>query len=181
MPHIARFLGLPMRMFLEPHLISPGNFKQLDLRFVALFDRTLREMADDELQEMAALSLARVAHEKLQDTSGSTDILLKHLESHSSLRVRFACARALVNADVSQSAAAVLKLNEYADDSQRLWMDPALARWKFAAACEIWKQRLAEDSETAVAVSLACDGLAALGDLQASDLLHAVCTQVAGI
>jgi hypothetical protein len=172
--HIARFDNLPRRMFLEPHLLPPESARIIGSGFVPLFDRTLREMHDDELQETAALSLARVAYEKLQDTSGSTDILLKHLESHSSLRVRFACARALVNADVSQSAAAVLKLNEYADDSQRLWMDPALARWKFAAAGELWKQRLAEDSETAVAVSLACDGLAALGDPQVADLLLSV-------
>lgn len=173
-PHIARFDGLPMRMLLEPHLIPPRSFKKLDSRFVELFDKTLREIDDDELLQTAALSLARVASEKLHDISGSTDILLKHLESHVNLRVRFACARALVNGDVTQSAAAVLKLDEHADDSQRLWIDPALARWKVTAAGDIWKQRLAAGSETTLAVSLACEGLAALGDSQASDLLHSV-------
>ena len=172
--HIARFNRLPMRMFLEPHLIPPPVVGKLDSRFVPLFDKTLREIDSDELLETAAFSLARVAREELQDISGSTDILLKHLESHSSLRVRFACARALVNADISQSAAAVLKLDEFADDSQRVWIDRALARWKFAAAGEIWKQRLAADAETTLAVSLACDGLAALGDSQVSDLLQSV-------
>ncbi len=172
--HIARFSNLPRRMFLEPHLIPPGSAWILESRFVPLFDTTLREMNDDELQETAALSLARVAREKLQDISGSTDILLKHVESHLSLRVRFACARALVHADLRESGAALLKLDEYADDSQRLWIDPALARWKVAAAADVWKQRLAADSETTVAVSLACDGLAALGDPQASDLLQSV-------
>lgn len=173
-PHIARFHALPMRMFLEPHMIPPRSIKALDSRFVPLFDKTLREIDDHELLETAALSLARVAHEKLQDISGSVDILLTHLESHSNLRVRFACARALVNADVRQSAAAVLKLNEHADDSQRLWIDPALARWNIAAAGDIWKQRLAADSETTLAISLACDGLAALGDSKASDMLLSV-------
>ncbi len=173
-PHIARFSRLPMRMFLEPHLIPPRSFRELDSRFVPFFDKTLREADDDELLETAALSLARVAHEKLQDTSGSADILLKHLESHANLRVRFACARALVNADATQSATAILQLNEHADDSQRLWIDPALARWKVTAAGDIWKQRLAAGSETTVSVTLACDGLAALGDEQASDLLRSV-------
>ena len=115
-PHIARFSELPMRMLLEPHLIPPRSFRELDSRFVPLFDKTLREIDDDELQETAALSLARVALEKLQDNSGSTDILLKHLESHSSLRQRFACARALVTAAVRHSGAVVCKLNEHADD-----------------------------------------------------------------
>ncbi len=172
--HIARFNNLPRRMFLEPYLIPPAGVKTLDPRYVPLFDKTLREMNDDEVLETAALSLARVAHEKLQDISGSNDILLKHLESNSNLRVRFACARALVNADISQSASAVLKLNEHASDAQRLWIEPALARWKTAAAADIWKKRLAADSETTVAVSLACDGLAALGDPQVSDLLLSV-------
>ena len=173
-PHISRFSELPNRMLLEPHLIPPRSIRELDSRFVPLFDRTLREIDEDELQETAALCLARVAHEELQDISGSTDILLKHLESHSNLRVRFACARALVNADVRQSAASVLMLDEHADDSQRLWIDRALARWNITAAGDIWKRRLAVDSETPLAVSLACDGLAALGDSHASDLLHAV-------
>ena len=177
--HIARFDGLPMRMLLEPHLIPPRTFKKLDSRFVPLFDKTLHEINDDEINddellETAALSLARVAYEKLSDISGSADILLKHLESHANLRVRFACARALVNADFTQSAAAVLKLDEHADDSQRLWIDAALARWKVTAAGDIWKQRLAAGSETTLAVSLACEGLAALGDSKASDLLHSV-------
>ncbi|MEJ7593145.1 MAG: hypothetical protein WKF77_16490, partial [Planctomycetaceae bacterium] len=81
-PHIARFSGLPMRMFHEPHLISPGSVRLLDSRYVPFFDKTLREFDDEELLEAAALSLARVARENLQDISSSTDILLKHLESH---------------------------------------------------------------------------------------------------
>ena len=172
--HIARFSGLPMRMFLEPHLIPPLSLRELNARFVPLFDKTLREIDDDELLETAALSLARVAQEKLKDISGSTDILAKHLESHSNLRVRFACAHALVNADITQAGTAVLMLNKYADDAQRLWLDPALARWKVTAAGDIWRQRLEDQTETTVAVALACDGLVALGDTQAVDLLNSV-------
>ncbi len=172
--HIARFNNLPRRMFLEPHLITPGSVWKLDPRYVPLFDRTLREIDNDELLETAAISLARIAEEKLQDISGSSDILLKHLESHSSLRVRFACARALVNGDLEESAAVLLKMDESASDAQRLWLDPALARWKFASAADVWTRRLVAENETTVAVSLACDGLAALGDPQALDLLLAV-------
>ena len=172
--HIARFDNLPRRMFLEPQLIPPESVRFIGPHYVPLFDRTLRESSDAELLEAAALSLARVAHEKLQDTSVSNDILLQLIESHPDLRVRFACARALVNADVAQSAAAILTLTEHASDAQRLWIEPALSRWKVAAAADVWKQRLAADSETAVAVSLACDGLAALGDPNALDLLIGV-------
>ena len=172
--HIARFDKLPMRMHLEPHLIPPENREKLDPRYVPLFERTLRDVDDDELLETAALSLARVAHGKMQDIDTTTDILLKHLESHPNLRVRFACARALANADSTSAAAALLALDAEADDSQRLWMDPALARWKYAPAADVWKKRLTDDSQTAVAVSLACEGLAALGDSQASVSLRSV-------
>ena len=172
--HIARFNHLPRRMFLEPNVTGPESLKILGPRFVALFDKTLREFDDEELLETAALSLARVAHEKLQDISGSSDILQKHLAFHSSLRVRFACARALVEADVSEAADGVLTLNEHASDVQRLWLEPALASWKCVPAAEVWKQRLTADYETTVAVSLACDGLAALGDPQVSNLLMPV-------
>jgi HEAT repeat protein len=174
-PHVPRYYDLPKRMFLEPRLISPGTVNKVDSSFIELFDKTLREYDDDEMLEISALSLARIAREKLnRDLSRSTDILLKHLESHSNLRVRFACARALVDADASQSAAAVMALDQHAADSQRLWIDPALSRWKFTAAGDVWKQRLTNNSETAVAVSLACEGLTALGDAQASDLLLSV-------
>ena len=72
-PHIARFNNLPMRMFLEPHLISPGTVDKVDSSFVELFDKTLREFDDDELLETAALSLARIAHEKLNSDLSAFD------------------------------------------------------------------------------------------------------------
>ena len=57
--HIARFNDLPRRMFLEPRLIPPEIVRTLDSRLVPLFDKTLREIDNDELLETAAISLAR--------------------------------------------------------------------------------------------------------------------------
>ena len=167
---IARYGDLPRRMLLEPHMIVPPSPRELDARYVPLFDKTLRDTADAELLETAALSLARIAHEKLQDISVSSDILLRHLETNPDLRVRFACARALINSDLPQSAAAILTLNEHADDSQRLWIEPALAHWKVAPAAAMWKQRLTSKQATSTGVSLACNGLAALDDKSVSEL-----------
>ena len=172
--HIARFDQLPMRMHLEPHLIAPPNIKKLDVRYVPLFERTLRDFDDEELLETAALSLARVAEERLQSIETTADILLKHLQSHKNQRVRFACARALANSEYTASAAALLALDPETDDVERLWIDAALTRWKYAPAAEVWKKRLSDDSQTAVAVSLACEGLAALHDSQALQSLQAV-------
>ena len=172
--HIARFDSLPMRMHLEPHLIAPAATKKIDARYVPLFERTLREVDDDELLETAALSLARVAEGKLQSIETAVDILAKHLGSHKSRRIRFACARALANSDSNASAAALLALDAEADDAERLWIDPALARWKYAPAGAVWKKRLTDDSQTAVAVSMACEGLEAINDLQAAELLGTV-------
>ena len=172
--HIARFDKLPMRMHLEPYLIGPPNSEKLDARFVPLFERTLRDVDDDELLETAALSLARVAKEKMQSIDTATEILEKHVQSHKSRRVRLACARALANADAKSSAASLLALDAEIDDAERLWIDPALARWKYAPAGDVWKKRLTDDSQTAVAVSLACEGLVAITDLLSSEPLQAV-------
>jgi len=171
---VARFDKLPMRMHLEPYLIAPPNSQKLDARYVPLFERTLREIDDDELLETAALSLARVAEEKLQSIETTADILVKHLQSHPNRSVRFACARALANADYTSAAAPLLALDPEIDDAERLWIDPALARWKYAPATDVWKKRLVDDSQTAVAVSLACEGLVALNDSQASASLRTV-------
>jgi len=172
--HIARFDKLPMRMHLEPHLTTPPNNEKLDDRYVPLFERTLREVDDIELLETAALSLARVSEGKMQSIETAADILVKHLQSHTNRRVRFACARALANSESTSSAAALLALDSETDDAERLWIDPALARWKYAPAADVWKKRLIDDSQTAVAVSLACEGLAALNDSQASEPLRTV-------
>lgn len=172
--HIARFDTLPMRMHLQPHLFASPNTEKLDDRYVPLFERTLREVDDIELLETAALSLARVAEGKMQSIETATDILVKHLQSHTNRRIRFACARALANSESTSSAAALLKLDSETDDAERLWIDPALARWKYGPAADVWKKRLIDDSQTAVAVSLACEGLAALNDSQASEALRTV-------
>jgi HEAT repeat protein len=172
--HIARFDKLPMRMHLEPYLLPPSNTEKLDPRYVPLFERTLRDVDDAELLETAALSLARVAEGKMQSIESATDILLKRLKSHTNRRVRLACARALANSEAVSSAAELLALEAQTDDAERLWIDPALARWKYAPAGDVWKKRLTDESQTAVAVSLACEGLAALNDPQVSDSLRLV-------
>lgn len=170
----SRFLQLPKRMLLEPNIKAAPNRKVLDARYVPLFDKMLRESNDAELLEITALGLARIAREKMQDTHGSSDILLQHLNSHSDLRVRFACARALIDGDIQESAAAILALDEFADDSQRLWIEPGLIRWKVATAKSMWIDRLKARQATSVKISLACQGLAALGDADASELLLAL-------
>lgn len=172
--HIARFDKLPMRMHLEPYLIAPAGTEKLDARYVPLFERTLRDVDDPELLETAALSLARVAAGRMQSIESATDILLHHLKSHANRHVRFACARALANAESTSSAPALLALDAEIDDVERLWLDPALTRWKYAPAGDVWKKRLTDETQTAIAVSFACQGLVALNDPQASEPIQSV-------
>ncbi len=76
-PHIARYHSLPTRMEMRPLFIAPNDIYRIDPRLQPLFDRTLRESADPEFLEAAALSLARIAREEHGDISTSADVLIK--------------------------------------------------------------------------------------------------------
>lgn len=162
LPHIARYLTLPMRMDLEPTFVVPPNILKFDHRFPEFFDRTLRTTEDPELLELAALSVARLLREKLVNTSASFDILASHLAATTDERVRQACAQALVEGDIRSSAETLLKVTSNGDDTLRLTVEPALARWKYEPARAQWVARLSDRFATQSAVRLACEGLAAL-------------------
>lgn len=163
LPGIVRYNRLPMRMELEPLLVAPPDLYKLDPRHQPLFDRTLRESTDPEIVEIAALSLGRIAREKLGDIRPSLDRLRAIFAETTDPRIRQACALALVWADDSESAELLFKAAPGANDSLRLAVEPALARWRYAAASEMWKTRLNQPLQSINSIRLACEGLTAIG------------------
>lgn len=162
LPHIVRYTRLPMRMELEPLLVGPPDEFRLDPRHQPLFDKTLRESSDPEIVEIAALSLGRIAREKLGTINGSLDRLRTILSETKDPRIRHACALALIWADDSASADQLFQQVSASNDSLRLAVEPSLARWKYMPAAELWKSRLNQSLESVNSVRLACTGLAAL-------------------
>lgn len=159
---IVRFNSLPMRMNLEPELLLPDILREIDPRHPPLFDRVLRDAQDSELLEIAGHSIARVAHEKLADISPSFDILVRHLQEAGHPRLKHVCAMALTEADNQQAAAELLQAAAGGDDPLRLVIEPALSRWRYAPAAEMWEPRLRDRFGTQISVKLACEGLTAL-------------------
>src|SRR5690606_12614109 len=65
--------------------------------------------------------------------------------------------------DDQSAAGDLLRLTAAADDAFRMVAEPALGRWKYAAAADMWTARLSDGLATQTAVRLACQGLAAVG------------------
>ena len=175
-PHIARYQTLPMRMLLEPEFQLPPETRKVDAALLPLFDRVLQQSEDDEILEQAALGMTRLTRESLADTSASGDILQKQLLQTFSPAVRLACASALVAGNHQAAAPHLLTMAAQEGDEFRLAVEPALAKWQYQPAEEIWKQRLTDSFATAIAIRLACEGLTALGSTSSLDQLKAVVT-----
>ena len=173
-PEVVRFRELPQRMYLEPVLFPPQILTSQDDRLVPHFERVLREATDAEIQEIAALSLARVAREKLGDISSAAETLKSIVQDTKDENVRHACAFALAEGNVEDSADNLLQIAAAGSDAERVVIEAALARWKCVSAGDLWRARLAVPFETVVSLRLACEGLVALDDQQSVTALTTV-------
>lgn len=165
-PSIARFKTLPMRMDFEPEIQDVPTYYLLDAKMVALCTRALKESADEEIQEVAALQLYRVAFEKLDDISPAKSTLMERLTSSASRRVRRACACALAAGGFEEAAEDLTKFVETSADADRVIVEPVLAAWKAPSAQELWRKRIADPLSSATATKLAAAGLIACGDTE---------------
>lgn len=160
-PRIARFRKLPMRMMLEVSLREPQVTTELEPGLIEFFDNLLRSSSEIELKTEAARSLGRIARGKHGDISGSVDTL-RTLLFHENSDLQRAAVGALVAANPTEAAGDLLELSETANDRLRTTFEPALARWGFEPAAEVWKERLDSNRSSSTSVSLAVNGLAQL-------------------
>ena len=163
-PEIVRFRNLPLRMYLDPLLLPPEMRIIQDDRLIPYFARILREATDAEIQEVAALSLARVARLKLGDINSTVETLKSVMQETNDENVRHACAFALAEGNATDSADDLLRIASAGSDAERVIIEPALGHWKSAQAVELWRARLVGRFETVASVRLACEGLTALDD-----------------
>lgn len=119
----------------EPILVFPKNVLPLWLKALA--------RPEAEMQRMAAESIAQAHAYKLANIHEATPALIKIVtaaESHSS--ARFAAARALIVLDAKDAAAALLEASRKHGSDLRQLVEPALAKWKFEPARNVWRKRL---------------------------------------
>ena len=175
-PDIVRFRKLPHRMNYEPFITDPIRIYELGKDYVPMCVRVLAESTDPEVTEVTALQLYRIARERLADISSAEANLKKLLTTSSSPRVRNACGLAIAAGDLKTLAPELLTHTATAADTDRVIIETALAAWKYAPAQELWRKRIASWPESATAVRLACEGLAAINDTESAAQLQKVAT-----
>jgi len=162
-PEITRFRTLPQRWNLEPEMVRPETVYVSDRHYVSFFTRMLRDAESTEIQQQAAEYLSRLARTGREDISPALETIRTRMASTESLRVRHACAMALLVADDSSSATLFLEMLPAADESTRLLIEPALAKWGEEKAIPVWVNRLDDPFATVAGYRNAAAGLAALG------------------
>lgn len=160
---IARFYDLPTRFLLKEELreVEPERFLQPE--FLEVFQRALEGSYDNELHWHAAVSLQRVAREKMAASDKFVPSLRSRLQATSNRDVKRACAIALVEADSKEDAEILARLCTPSDEVLCSVIEPAIAEWKSTALLETWKNRIGNHhSFSNQLMSLACTGLAAI-------------------
>jgi HEAT repeat protein len=88
--------------------------------------------------------------------------------------VRLAVARALVVLEARDAAPSLLRMARAGGAEVRNVIEPALARWNYRPAREVWLERLGDPETPAWSLVLAVRGLAAVGEVRAVDRLRAL-------
>lgn len=131
----------------DPYLPVPVPVKRADPAILSLFGDALAS-SENNLKRDAAVSIVIVHERGYLDCSPMAAALTKVLQTDSDNRlVRKDVARALVVIDAQASADELFAAIGRDADLVRV-VEPALARWKHAAAQEAWLRRL-KDFETA--------------------------------
>jgi HEAT repeat protein len=161
-------------MYKTPDLPVPGIENILPKGTLELWLRALeRPEADLKCQAAQAIALAhRRGVKGMHATIGALSAALDRPDQHATARL--AIARALVTLDARASAALLHRHAQAAGGSLRDIVEPALARWEYGPARDMWRKRL-HGSESALRdLDLAISGLAAARDERAAEPLLAL-------
>src|SRR5262249_34898179 len=137
----------------------------------ALWSRAL-DGPDAELKCWAAQSILLAHHRGFKDMETTIPSLLAAWEKTlQPLTIRLAVARALVELDARKAAASLFRQAQSGGGDLRDTIEPALARWDYRPARQMWLERLRQPPTTHQDLVLAIRGLAAVGEKEAGDRL----------
>lgn len=147
-------------------------------RLVPLLVEAL-DRADTDTRARAALALIEVHGYGAPGVEKAVPALEREVSrADRDPAVALASARALVALDSKASAAKLLACARESGPDARAVVEPALARWKFAPAAEVWLARLTEAAPKGNSAVLAARGLAALGHAPAVPRLRELALSV---
>lgn len=172
LPEIPRHLKLPTRLLLrsefQPDVI--GRFYRKE--FTPFFVKMLSGDYDSDLYCDAANALERIARNRFDDPKIYTKALSDRLQATDSIRVKRACAMALIAADARSEASLLIELCTPAEETVGGNIEEWLISWKSDVLLKEWTRRVNDPrSDSRDRVVLACRGLAALNESAQSQTL----------
>ncbi len=155
-------------MFENPKLVMATVSKTFSPRLVPLWLHALSR-SENDLKRRAAQAIGQARQRGL---ATELDVTIQPLldaldDPQNDASVRLACAQALIALDASQHADRLLAHARADGLDMRDLVEPALARWKYKPAAQIWLERLNRPREAGRGWLLAITGLGMLGDTRA--------------
>lgn len=158
----------------DPEMNIPDPVKHFSPALKSLWLAAL-ERPENDMQRLAAETIAR-GHEfgvpDLTEAVPRLQTLLLAEKSHPA--TRFAAARALIVLEARESSDKLFEVSQKYEADLRQLIEPALAKWNFAPAIEVWKGRLGNPEARPRDLILAFRGLAQVRDSSVASALMAI-------
>ncbi len=169
-PARAAGVALDSPMYLAPELSMP-KVVTVSTGSTELWLKALaRPEAEMKCRAAEAITLAH--RHGMRNLTSTIDPLRMELDrANQQATVRLAVAQALIALDAHEAAPSLLRQGE-ADDDVRDLIEPALARWDYRPARDVWLARLREPAASQRGLVLAIQGLAAVKEARAAESLR---------
>ncbi|MCE9525006.1 MAG: phycocyanin alpha phycocyanobilin lyase [Planctomycetales bacterium] len=144
--------GIPSRITInyamdsDPLLDEFKATKLISEKYLPLWLQAL-DRPDADLQRLAAASVAQAHHDGYGNMDKAKPALLRIVsakESHPAARI--AAVRALLELESQEGAPVLWQAAQNGSADEQQLIEPALARWRFQAAYEVWRKRLASSA-----------------------------------
>src|SRR5262249_53726557 len=155
-------------------IFSKDDPTQLSRELKRLWEKAL-DRPEAEIRCRAADSIVQ-AHRRgakgLETFIAPLRAALDRANQHPAVQV--AAARALIALEARETAPSLLRVARAGGIEMRNLVEPALAKWDYQPAGEVWLERLREREPLPRSLVLAVRGLGEVGEIQAADRLHAI-------
>lgn len=175
---VAQALAIDAPMHTDPVLEGPPTRVEFDPRLKPLWLAAL-DRPEIDLRLQAAEAFAAAHTRGYADFSDVAPTLAAKFDRETHPLVRLALADTLIKLDAKAHADTLLAANQRGDRDMVLLTDPALARWKHAAAGEVWTRRAVDAAASPAVRVSALDSLAELADPRFTPALQTVALDAA--
>ena len=161
-------------MNLDPKLEYPPHKTVMSTSAKAFWVRALAR-PDAQLQRVTIDTIAKAHRRGMQGLEDLVPTLSNHLQQPDlQPQLVYALAAALIEFDANDQAELLAQRSQENGLTIAPLVEPALARWKSPALAGEWLRRLDDPTTDRLSMLLAIDGLAALGETEATASLRRI-------